>query len=144
MKDLMAFRSQIYEYVQKDWSDVIGRAVTLWAPQYRKYVTGSPGNLTPPATSVTQPPVVVATGDASPLVAVAEADLLDLWIPGRICHIYSVFGQYKMTEVPQSFPTLRKIELQGNIFRDHAGKSIFDGLLEVRDRSGSIVLIASP
>jgi hypothetical protein len=55
-----------------------------------------------------------------------------LWLPGRILHIYSHLGQYRVAKVPRSLPTLRKIEIQGNIFTDHVSQTIFDALLEVR------------
>ena len=55
-----------------------------------------------------------------------------LWLPGRVMHIYSHTGRYKIAEVSRDLPTLRKIEVQGNIFTDHVGQTIFDALLEVR------------
>ena len=55
-----------------------------------------------------------------------------LWLPGRVLHIYSHLGQYRVAKVPRSLPTLRKIEIQGNIFTDHVSQTIFDALLEVR------------
>ena len=54
-----------------------------------------------------------------------------LWLPGRILHIYAHTGRYKIASVSRSLPTLRKIEVQGNIFTDHVGQTIFDALLEV-------------
>jgi hypothetical protein len=58
-----------------------------------------------------------------------------LWLPGRILHIYSHLGQYRVAKVPRSLRTLRKIEIQGNIFTDHVSQTIFDALLEVRVHS---------
>lgn len=62
-----------------------------------------------------------------------------LWLPGRILHIYSHLGQYRVAKVPRSLPTLRKIEIQGNIFTDHVSQTIFDALLEVRVHSIGIL-----
>lgn len=59
-----------------------------------------------------------------------------LWLPGRILHIYSHTGRYKIAEVSRDLPTLRKIEVQGSIFTDHVGQTIFDALLEVRYYGG--------
>jgi hypothetical protein len=45
--------------------------------------------------------------------------------------MYMDIGQYKIAKVPSDFPTLRKIEVQGNIFTDHNCQTIFEALLEV-------------
>jgi hypothetical protein len=70
--------------------------------------------------------------EAEEMVVVEESAIPEFWIPGRIVHIYAYRGQYRAVEVPRDFPTLRKIELQGNSFNDHNGTKIFDALLEVR------------
>jgi len=67
----------------------------------------------------------------SSIVEVEEDELPELWIPGRVLYIYSHRGQYKAALVDRRYPPLRRIEVQGNIFADHSGQSIFDGLLEV-------------
>jgi hypothetical protein len=54
-----------------------------------------------------------------------------LWLPGRVLHLYSHAGRYKAVKVSRALPTLRRIEIQGNIFTDHASQTIFDALLEV-------------
>lgn len=74
------------------------------------------------------------TGEAAVVVEDAERGewIPSLWLPGRILHIYSHLGQYRLAKVPRSLPTLRKIEIQGNIFTDHVSQTIFDALLEVR------------
>jgi hypothetical protein len=72
------------------------------------------------------------SSDDSSLVIVEDDEVPELWLPGRIFHIYSHRGQYKISQVSRAFPSLRQIQVQGNIFNDHLGKSIFDALLEVR------------
>mmetsp|Transcript_4943 Transcript_4943/g.6803 ORF Transcript_4943/g.6803 Transcript_4943/m.6803 type:complete len:1165 (+) Transcript_4943:24-3518(+) len=62
---------------------------------------------------------------------VQDLVLLDLWIPGKILHIYSHCGQYKACTVSRTFPDLRRIVLQSNMFDNHRGKNILDALLEV-------------
>ena len=79
--------------------------------------------------------------DAAVVVEDAERGewIPSLWLPGRILHIYSHLGQYRVAKVPRSLPTLRKIEIQGNIFTDHVSQTIFDALLEVRVHSIGIL-----
>ena len=84
----------------------------------------------------------VATGGNSPAVLVEEDMIPDLWVPGRIMHIYSHRGQYKASMVPRDFPTLRKIEVQGHIFADHFGPTIFEALLEVHTAADSRMLFS--
>ena len=73
------------------------------------------------------------TDEAAVVVEDAERGewIPSLWLPGRVLHIYSHLGQYRLAKVPRSLPTLRKIEIQGNIFTDHVSQTIFDALLEV-------------
>jgi hypothetical protein len=65
-------------------------------------------------------------------VLVAEDILTQLWLPGRIVHIYIRNGQCHGAEVSRSFPELRTIALQGNIFEDHRSDKIQSALLELR------------
>jgi hypothetical protein len=62
---------------------------------------------------------------------VSEEDVIQLWLPGRIVHIYSRRGIYNVAIVPRNFSELRRILVQGNIFRDHSSLSIFEALQEV-------------
>ena len=57
--------------------------------------------------------------------------LAEVWLPGRILHLYSHRGVYQASFVPRTFSTLRVIEVQGNIFDDHKTVTIFNALLEV-------------
>ncbi len=45
------------------------------------------------------------------MVLVDEEALSDLWVPGRIVHIYMHRGQYHASEVTRTFPDIRKIEV---------------------------------
>lgn len=60
------------------------------------------------------------------------ATVAKLWLPGRIMHIYMHRGVYRIAEVPRSFPSLRRIEIQGDIFNDHTSRTVYDALLEVK------------
>jgi len=46
---------------------------------------------------------------------VEEDELVSLWLPGKIIHIYPYNGVYLASEVPKNFPNLRKIGLY-NVF----------------------------
>ena len=65
-------------------------------------------------------------------VVVEEEELAQLWLPGRVLHIYIHNGQCMAAEVSRNFPDLRTIVLQGNIFEDHRSEKILNALLEVR------------
>ena len=79
----------------------------------------------------------VEDGDDVAVVEDEERDewIPSLWLPGKIMHIYSHSGRYKVAKVPRTLSTLRKIEVQGNIFTDHVSQTIFDALLEVSVKS---------
>ena len=137
MKELIVFREQVFRHLEQDWSDVIARASSLWTPRWRDHNNNPSTDIKTSDESISmfektsQKDVNCESPDSS-LVLVDEDEIKDLWIPGKIIHIYSNRGQYKAVEVPRDFDTLRKIEVQGNIFSDHDGKNIFNALLEVR------------
>lgn len=58
--------------------------------------------------------------------------IVPLWQPGKIIHIYSYSGVYLASEVKRTFPEIRRIEIQGNIFTDHSSEKIFEALKEVK------------
>lgn len=70
--------------------------------------------------------------EAAEVMMVDEERLAQLWLPGRILHIYIHHGQCQAAEVSRNFPDLRTIVLQGNIFEDHRSERILNALLEVR------------
>ena len=63
---------------------------------------------------------------------VPEEHMPELWLPGRILHLYTYRGQYRISRVDCTYTSLRTIEVQGNMFRDHTSNDIFDALLEAR------------
>ncbi|CAM9302396.1 unnamed protein product [Pylaiella littoralis] len=62
---------------------------------------------------------------------VEEFPLPELYVPGRIVHIYSQRGVYRATEVPRDHDTLRTIPMYGNMLADHASLAYFDALEEI-------------
>lgn len=70
-------------------------------------------------------------GDRSP-VLVEEEEVFQLWIPGRVLHLYAHRGVYRARSVPRDFPPLRRVQVQGNLFQDHTGMAIYEALQEVR------------
>lgn len=80
------------------------------------------------------PAAAVATNvfpEEPEVLLVSETAMPELWLPGRLLHLHSYRGVFRASYVPRNFPTLRRIELQGNMFADHRSGCIFDGLLEV-------------
>eukprot|EP00752_Nemacystus_decipiens_P001837 g1772.t1 len=62
---------------------------------------------------------------------VEEFPLPELYVPGRIVHIYSQRGVYRATEVPRDHDVLRAIPMYGNMLQDHASLAYFDALEEI-------------
>lgn len=63
--------------------------------------------------------------------------LPELWLPGRVLHLYQHRGRFQAAQVRRTYPSLRRIELQTNIFADHKSRCIFEALLEARACSAS-------
>lgn len=82
--------------------------------------------VTPPALS-TSPASTMAcsdissgsssSGDDSSMVVVEQEVLPELWVPGRIIHLFLHKGQYHASEVSRNFPDIRRIEVQGMLVR---------------------------
>lgn len=70
--------------------------------------------------------------DSSPAVLLDETPLPRMFIPGKIVHIYTHRGGYKIAEVPRAFIELRCISLAGNMLTDHTSKSYYEALLECK------------
>ena len=133
IKEIQVFKSEIFTFLKQDWGDAISRAAALWAPRVRESMIGRAH-----AGVVPRPPLPDAVDESlfpansgGECVLVNEQEVMQLWLPGRIVHIFSRRGLYDAMAVPRSFPDLRKIVVQGNIFRDHSSVSIFDAVLEV-------------
>lgn len=159
LKDLLVFRREVFRHVQQDWKDVIMRAGSLWSPRWREAhaiqrsdITLSPcdrrdmshspetnesklgdGYADEEDDSVGRGLSTVSTylPSVGDIVLIDEKELIQLFQPGKIAHIYSFRGIYRACFVPSTFATLRKIEVQGNMFRDHKGGIIFESLQEV-------------
>jgi len=114
MKELIVFREQVFHHLQQDWRDSIKRAMSLWSPRVRGVPLNTNDNLMSPTSPTDAASAAsISSSLAEALVIVDEEKIADLYIPGRILHIYSYKGQYKLCYVDKKFSTLRKIELQG-------------------------------
>lgn len=140
MKELLKFRSQVFFHMEQDWGDIMERAGSIWSPRWREIHSNSNNSR-----SIISNHKVERGGEYSPskleehssdwnnsLVIVAEEKIADLWVPGRIAHIYSHCGRYHAKIVKRDMPTLRQIEVQGNMLMDHTADSIFNALIEVK------------
>jgi len=125
MSELLVFRAQVFRHLEQDWRDVIARLGSLWSPRWRdSKLTGHAITIT----SDEQPTTKPETDEGE---VVIEEKIPELWLPGRLIHLYSYRGQYRVSAVAADFPSLRRIEVQGNMFNDHMSSDIFDALLEV-------------
>ncbi len=113
MKELIVFREQVFHHLQQDWRDTINRAMNLWSPRVRSD-QGNKSKDRPSSIDNTIGDAHISSSLAEALVIVDEEKIADLYIPGRILHIFSCKGQYKLCFVDKEFSTLRKIELQGS------------------------------
>lgn len=132
MSELLVFRAQVFRHLEQDWRDVIARLGSLWSPRWRdSKQTGR--TVTDTSTVIDGLYNVKSTpseqSDEGEIIP--EEKIPDLWLPGRLMHLYSYRGQYRVSAVGADFPSLRRIEVQGNMFNDHMSSEIFDALLEV-------------
>lgn len=147
----MVFKSEIFTYIQQDWNDAISRAASLWAPRVRepaKFAIKNKHNidLSDDFNLIDRDgndERLEKPRDGGDCVLVNEQDVLQLWLPGRIIHIFSRRGVYDAAVVPRDFSDLRRIAVQGNIFRDHSSQSIFQALHEVVSCSLLIIIFVS-
>ena len=129
------FREEMFQHLQQEWMDILTRASSLWSPRLRNGAAGGSGSSLNKLDSSAHYMSSKSSGASSidkATVIVEEEALTQLWIPGRIIHIYRHRGQYYASEVSRDFPELRTIAMQGNIFDDHRSEKIFNALLEVR------------
>ena len=84
----------------------------------------------PPSTPSSMPSPPPTSG--SPVVVVEESPLPRMFIPGKIAHIYTHNGVYKMAMVPRNFRDLRQISLAANMLDDHRACNYYEALLEVK------------
>lgn len=156
MKELVEFKRDMFdECVMDDWQDVVQRARGLWTPRWRspsmsteaeaeadegeegeeeeeEYCRVPLGAGDETASSEEEAVLQAAVEAEEEGVLVEEAALLELWLPGCLLHLYSYRGQYRPAYASRSLATLRRMEVQGHIFRNHLGDSYFDALLEAR------------
>lgn len=151
MKDVLFFQAEVFKYLEQDWKDAIARAAAIWAPRTResdKMHTRECQNEDMDHLKETKSSISLDTGAAgdveevgttdgngdniSQYLLVLEEEVVSLWCPGRLVHMFARNGVYDAAYVPRTFPSLRRILVQGNIFRDHNGQSIFEALQEIR------------
>eukprot|EP01035_Chromulina_nebulosa_P021317 gene21317-27619_t len=156
INDLMIFRENISGHLTNDWNDVIARAGSLWSPRWRDIQRKDPlvldsyesdyehvsnfdnESMASSLPLQTKPLKAIITEPNDDIVLVDVDEIMELWLPGRIMHIYSHRGQYKAMMVDRTFESLRKIQLQGNMFKDHSSESITNALHEVIAVKGAV------
>ena len=151
MKDVLFFQAEVFKYLEQDWKDAIERAAAIWAPRTRdadQIQTRLCQNQDMDQLQETKSSIaldkegghVVEEGgeddigedNVSQYLLVLEEEVIPLWCPGKLVHMYARNGVYEAAFIPRTFPSLRRIIVQGNIFRDHSGQSIFEALQEIR------------
>lgn len=160
LKDIHIFRQTVFKHLNEDWNDVLSRALSLWSPKQRNPILESNFQI-PNQSVVTLETSAIESelneeenhhnnnttpnnsnntnsnnkNDHNPEdndgILVSEEEVIQLWLPGKIIHIYARRGVYNATIVPRDFSELRRIIVQGNIFNNHSSMSIFEALQEV-------------
>jgi growth factor-regulated tyrosine kinase substrate len=77
-------------------------------------------------------PLPIASDPDGPPTPPGDADAPTLRIPGRVLHLYPVYGAYRATWVPNDFPPLCSITLAPHMIHDHRGKSYLAALRGVK------------
>ena len=142
VRELTSFKEQALQYLHEDWRDVLSRARQLWAP-LRRSAPAPAGASRRSNTPVDAVPVPLDTHSPVAAPTLRESgedeewgqsgeDFADLFLPGRVYHIYQHRGRYQVASVPRDFPALRAIQVQSNMLRDHFAKSTFNALAECR------------
>lgn len=161
LRDVLIFRSNVFRHRDQNWKDVMARAMQVRS-LYRANPEASSENKEGAAedeegaeeaellgsaamTLVTKPALkspasFSSKSSASGLKSLHDADLVmvdaevfpEIYVAGRVFHIYMNRGQYLCAEVSCHFPELRTINVHTHIFQDHSNSSILNALLEVR------------
>lgn len=152
-------RREAYEaWLREDLAAVKARAKGAWAPRRRAVVPHSPGQRGGSPPGPPQPRIVtveqeaeieteikhsleesklsddsLSFGGLAAPTAQMQQNFDEVYIPGRILHIYKHNGACKAAWVPRDLPTLRRLELQDNLLDDHRGANVLAALREVRD-----------
>mmetsp|Transcript_42595 Transcript_42595/g.54764 ORF Transcript_42595/g.54764 Transcript_42595/m.54764 type:complete len:909 (+) Transcript_42595:96-2822(+) len=66
-------------------------------------------------------------------IVIDEVPLPELRVPGKIIHIWSQRGVYRVSNIERESPLLTKIKLYGNMLTNHLAVSYFDALSESLD-----------
>ncbi len=145
MRSVLRSREEVRNCFQQDWADISQRIFGLWRPRRRKspqivsevrrtdHILKQRCNISHPkcdTACVTDDSQ--STEENDDFVVVETQQMLELWLPGTVVHLYSHRGQTKGCIVSRSFPPLRKLCVQGTMFEDHRAQNIFDALLEVK------------
>lgn len=65
-------------------------------------------------------------------VVLDETPLPQMYLPGRVLHVYAHRGVFKAAYVPRDFPEIRRISLAANMLSDHKSKAYYEALLELK------------
>ncbi len=140
----------------EDWDALVSRVKGLWTPRWRSSAMRA-DVVEQPSTCLGQIidaashglkrsviPIVDQTPDGPTPRTTSHSEsageqhnLADLFLPGRILHIYSHRSVYKARFVPRDMPTFRFLHAYGNCYTDHLAANYFDALGEVLDVSAA-------
>ncbi len=142
----------------EDWDALVSRAKGLWTPRWRRSAMradvveqpstylgqiidaashGLKRSVIPIVEQAPEAPTTSTSHSESAGEQHQQHNPTDLFLPGRILHIYSHRSVYKARFVPRDMPTLRVLQAYGNCCTDHLSANYFDALGEVLDISAA-------
>lgn len=114
--DLLYFKTKIFSQSNQSWDYIVDQYLSQ---EQQPSIQGEP------VKESEQSDLVVSTNPPS-------IQSLKTFLAGRIVHFYFHRGQYRPSYVDRTFPSLRKIEFQDHLLKDHRSNSLLNALLEAR------------
>ena len=137
MKEMLSFRPHIGAYIDQDYQDLMTRLQSVWRPLVRE-LSRERANLPLPSPRPQLGGNSLHNYDHDgdnddsymDYIVIEEDSLPEMFVPGSVVHLYKDRGQWQATRVPRTLPSLRRIQLQPGMFRDHFATNIFAALHE--------------
>ena len=131
LRHLEKHRHAAYGQLEQDWDSLVQRVTELWKPKHRVHSLGEEtGAGSVVISSLLGKRDLVEEGEGKePMM---DAELAEIWIPGRILHIYYHHGVSQVAEVPRGHPSLRCLALQGTMLSDHFARNVMSALKAVQ------------
>lgn len=132
LQHLERHRNAAYYQLGEDWNSLVQRATDLWRPKHRIHPDKEKIRARKGSACISS--LLRDTGWREEEGAQNErqppldSGLAEIWIPGRIFHIYYHHGVPQIAETPRDHPSLRSLAIQGSMVSDHFAKCVLSAL----------------